>query len=402
MALAPQQHCQPSTTLRAYHLRTMRLLLCTLLHATTATSSTAAAPPAAPPAVNHSVHIIFTHHLDVGLDLLPLKTVADCAGYATQIVQRYFNVHIPRALRLAKESRARVVESPETQLPRFVYQLHSWIVLLYVDCTPWIAPVPRAPLCPKSSGTLVCPSSAAVAELERALRDGDVVHSSSPFDINAAAAGDPNFIAAMVRDISGELDRRYTRGGSTGANGTAMKVWTNIDVKGFARSAIPALRSAGIEALYVGSNGHPTWGGGRGLEPVVANANATIFRWIDPVSNTSIPVMYHLGYGGFDCTTSGCISTTPTPTTAVTLACYYRADNEGPPATLLEADAIFAAVKLQFPPSAVVRASSIGAFAREALTPTVIAALPTTRLAWGDQWITGLGTDPLRVARVRS
>lgn len=43
------------------------------------------------------VHIVFSHHLDVGLDL-PLKTVANCVGFATKIVQRYFDEFIPRAI----------------------------------------------------------------------------------------------------------------------------------------------------------------------------------------------------------------------------------------------------------------------------------------------------------------
>ena len=47
----------------------------------------------------HTVHLVFSHHLDVGLDLLPGKIVADCVGFATKIVQRYFDEHIPRAIR---------------------------------------------------------------------------------------------------------------------------------------------------------------------------------------------------------------------------------------------------------------------------------------------------------------
>ena len=49
-----------------------------------------------------TVHLVFSHHLDVGLDLLPGKIVADCVGFATKIVQRYFDEHIPRAIRYGR------------------------------------------------------------------------------------------------------------------------------------------------------------------------------------------------------------------------------------------------------------------------------------------------------------
>ena len=53
----------------------------------------------------HTVHLIYSHHLDVGLDL-PLKTTWDCVGFATKIVQRYFDSFIPRAIKIANQLRA--------------------------------------------------------------------------------------------------------------------------------------------------------------------------------------------------------------------------------------------------------------------------------------------------------
>ena len=46
------------------------------------------------PADVHTVHLVMSHHLDVGLDL-PMKLTLDCVGYATKIVQRYFDIFIP-------------------------------------------------------------------------------------------------------------------------------------------------------------------------------------------------------------------------------------------------------------------------------------------------------------------
>ena len=51
------------------------------------------------------VHLVFTHPLDVGLDLA-LKSTVDCVGFATKILQRYFDDFIPRALKLSDEARS--------------------------------------------------------------------------------------------------------------------------------------------------------------------------------------------------------------------------------------------------------------------------------------------------------
>ena len=67
-------------------------------------ASAAAGATTAPvdPASIRTVHMVFSHHLDVGLDL-PLKITADCVGFGTKIVQRYFDDFIPRALFLAEQ-----------------------------------------------------------------------------------------------------------------------------------------------------------------------------------------------------------------------------------------------------------------------------------------------------------
>lgn len=52
------------------------------------------------PAVHvKKVHVLFSHHLDVGLDI-GLKLTVDCVGFATKIIQRYFDDFIPRAIKL--------------------------------------------------------------------------------------------------------------------------------------------------------------------------------------------------------------------------------------------------------------------------------------------------------------
>eukprot|EP01046_Picozoa_sp_COSAG06_P007760 COSAG06_NODE_384_length_16504_cov_9.943005_10_plen_99_part_01 len=93
----------------------MRLLLAAALAALAALPPPAASAPLpveglalarrVPPSSVHTVHLAMSHHLDVGLDL-PNKLTADCVGFATKIVQRYFDVFIPRILRLADEAEA--------------------------------------------------------------------------------------------------------------------------------------------------------------------------------------------------------------------------------------------------------------------------------------------------------
>lgn len=83
------------------------------------------------------------------------------------------------------------------------------------------------------------------------------------------------------------------------------------------------------------------------------------------------------------------------------LASYFRSDNAGPPDTLGEIKAVVAAVRKIFP-NAKVLGSSFDKFAEEALTPSVISALPVFDLDWGDQWLTGMSTDPYRLAAYRA
>ena len=232
----------------------------------------------AEPHAVHTVHLAMSHHLDVGLDL-PMKVTSDCAGYATKIVQRYFDVFVPRILKLAKQAK-------KADVP-FAYQIHGWIGALYVDCVPWQV----KDACPNNPGVLVCPSAAAVARFDAAVRAGTIAYTASPFNIDVQAVGDPELFEDLVSDISGSLDERYHR--PPGA-----RVWSNVDVKGFARSSIPLLKNAGVEVLSIGQNGHPSKDSGghsRGVQPVVGGSNATMFRWRDPRGEKEMVVMYHDG-----------------------------------------------------------------------------------------------------------
>ena len=313
--------------------------------------------------------------------------MATQVGFATKIVQRYFDIFIPRILRLAEEQAAH----PEP----FVYQIHSWIASLYVDCVPWRVRTD----CPANPGTLRCPSPAAVARFDKAVRNGTIAYTASPFNIDAQDVGDPALFEDEVRDVAGALDVRYGR--PEGA-----RVWSNVDVKGFARASIPLLRAAGVNFLSIGQNGHPSDDGGshsRGMQPAVGGSNATMFRWRDKRSGEEVVVLYHDGYGGpvlqghgtygvDDCLLSP---------NGVALASYFRSDNAGPPESVAEVQEVIDSVQKLFPNARVVP-SSFDRFAEEALPPSVAAQLPVFDSDWGDQWLTGTSTDPRRLATYRA
>ena len=280
----------------------------------------------------------------------------------------------------------------------FAYQIHAWVGSLYVDCVPWTV----RDSCPTNPGTLVCPSAAAVARFDAAIRAGHIVYTGSPFNIDAQAVGDPALFEDLVTDIAGSLDARYHR--PAGA-----RVWSNVDVKGFARSSIPLMRKAGVEFLSIGQNGHPSndhGGHSRGMQPAVGGSNATMFRWRDPRSGQDITVLYHDGYGGpflqdpLLGNTGGADDCIVSPN-GVALASYFRSDNAGPPSSKGEVMRVMKATQKLFRNAKVVP-SSFDAFAEAALPPSVTTALPVFEQDWGDQWLTGVSTDPTRLSVYRA
>jgi hypothetical protein len=187
----------------------LSLLLLTPTLGSTATSTTTTPV--------HTVHLIFSHHLDVGLDL-PNKVDANCVGFATKIVQRYFDIFIPRAIRVAAETRQNATAAMERNAgpnqqgaaapqDRLRYSIHPWIGNLYVNCVPWSV----ADGCSAAFATIRCPSPAAVAAFDEAVTSGDLVYAHSPFNIDPEVVGSPSVFKDLVH-IAGALDDRYVRG----------------------------------------------------------------------------------------------------------------------------------------------------------------------------------------------
>jgi hypothetical protein len=237
------------------------------------------------PAVT-KVHLVFSHHLDVGLDLA-LKATEDCVGFATKILQRYFDEFIPRAIMLANEARA-------AGGPRFIYQIHPWVVAMFMDCVSYTV----QDNCPLNPGRLRCPNAAALGEFEAAVRRGDLVWHASPFNIDPGVVADPDMFEDLIRMVH-DLDRRFE------LNKTA-RVWSNVDVRGFVRSAIPRMTAMGVDFLSINTNGKPRLCRGLneksslpvcpGPQPAVGGKNATMFRWRDPISKQALTVLFHNSY----------------------------------------------------------------------------------------------------------
>ena len=86
------------------------------------------------------MHLVFSHHLDVGLNL-GINVVEFCTGFATTVIQVYFDEYIPLAMRLAAEINSELETGAGTAGTgtngRFAYTIHPWIASLYVDCVAW-------------------------------------------------------------------------------------------------------------------------------------------------------------------------------------------------------------------------------------------------------------------------
>ena len=355
----------------------------------------------------HTVHLVFSHHLDVGLNL-GVNLVEFCAGFATTIIQVYFDKYIPLAMKLATEINSEL-ESGKAGSGvadgHFAYTIHPWIASLYVDCVAWDI----KDGCELNSGQLRCPSEAQVAAFDAAVRRGDLLWADSPMNLNSGVVGEPSMFAGML-DIAGALNERY--------NITKQaRVWTNVDVPGFARSSIPQLKRGGATALNILANvgSHYPCSSCNGSVPTefVGEKTAAMFRWHDPASDEEILVLYHKAqydtpadvplidvgttYGGFTRLDNMIVA----PAGGIALASAVLADNTGPPGTTAEVQKIFELVRGVFPNATMVVGSTWDRFVED-ISPAEVATLPRYSSEWGDKWVSGMVNDPGRLATYRA
>ena len=369
-------------------------------------------PPATKPETDenvHTVHLVFSHHLDVGLNL-GVNVVEFCTGFATTVIQVYFDEFIPLIMRLAAEVNSELdaeINATAAVDGRFAYTIHPWIASLYVDCVPWKI---QDGCKLENTGQLRCPSEAQVAAFDAAVRRGDILWADSPMNLNSGVVGEPSMFAGML-DIAAALNERY------GIVKTE-RVWTNVDVPGFVRSSIPALKRGGATALNILANvgsHYPCTGNCSGAVPTefAGNKTAAMWRWHEPNTDDEILVLFHraqydtpedipvidvgTSYGGFTRLDNMIVA----PAGGVALASAVLADNTGPPATAAEVQKIFGLVRAVFPNATRIFGSTWDKFVAE-ITPAEVASLPRFSSEWGDQWVAGMVNDPGRLAKYRA
>ncbi len=198
--------------------------------------------------------------------------------------------------------------------------------------------------------------------MEQALLSGDIAWHAIPFTWQTELM-DPSLIAGGL-GFSRALDRRFQRT-TTGAKMT--------DVTGHTRAIIAPLAGHGVKLLDIGAN-----------EACTVPDVPPVFLWKDPAGRDLV-MLYHRAYGG--------IVKVPGSDLAIDVEC--RGDNSGPH-TMEEVRGIYSGLRKQFP-NAQVTAASLTDIAN-AVEP-YRERLPVVTQEIGDTWISGVSSDPLKVAR---
>jgi hypothetical protein len=251
------------------------------------------------------------------------------------VVHKYFRQYFPEAIQIAAAANS-------SGQRRYTWTTGSWLLYEYLEQA---SPDDRK-------------------RMEVAIQRNDIAWHALPFTWQTEMLG-PSMIEGSLA-ISQSLDARFGRT-TTGAKMT--------DVPGHTRGIVPPLAKHGIKFLDIGVNDAST---PAQLPP--------IFLWKDP-SGASLPVMYHLGYGG----------TTRVPGSELAIAIEVRGDNSGPH-TPKEIAEIYDRLAYSYP-KAEISAASLAEIAN-AVDPHR-ASLPVVTDEIGDTWIYGVASDPLKVARCR-
>lgn len=255
--------------------------------------------------------------------------------YAAKVREKYFSVYFPKALKTAQTLRWRGKDE------RFIWTIGAWPVYEYLL---------------EAKGT-------ALKRMEAALRRGDVTWHGLPFTVHSELM-DPELFCFGL-GMSKELDRRF------GKRTLAAKL---TDVPSHTRGIVPLLAKAGIRLLHIGVN--PT-----STPPAVPQS--FVWRHTD---GSEVIVIYQKGqYGGL----------TILPGMDEALLFCHTNDNLGPQSSD-NVRAIFHDLKMKYPGVKIV-ASTLDEYARAVLKQKP--RLPVLTAEFGDSWIYGMGTDPVKVRR---
>eukprot|EP01062_Namystynia_karyoxenos_P018197 TRINITY_DN16765_c0_g1_i1.p1 TRINITY_DN16765_c0_g1~~TRINITY_DN16765_c0_g1_i1.p1 ORF type:complete len:936 (+),score=259.95 TRINITY_DN16765_c0_g1_i1:77-2884(+) len=307
-----------------------------------------------------TVHVLFMAHFDVGYTMPSVRDLIDL--YATS----YF----PTAFNTSRALRAR--GGPE----RFRWTSHPWLI---------------EALLRNQTGNV---SPAFVAELDAAIRRGDVVWHANPMNMQSEAGERLNMEFGM--NISRGLDARYGQPHKVAAS--------QKDEPGATLGMVDLLSRSGVQLLHVGANDFST-------VPALPSSSAPYhgycnpFDWRDSASGNSLTVLYCSGYSGaFQAGVETPNMMTVIPGFDHALAYLMHVDNRGPqtPQQALEG---WAAVQRAFPNARVVLSSMDEwaaqlAAARPRLAPRALPAVSDVEP--GSTWIYGISSQPRKMRWYRA
>ncbi len=282
-------------------------------------------PPSAPvyAEVTDAI-IVCKNHLDIGFTEPAVKVVHDQINWM-------FNVAIEQARRLRDEGLS------------FCWSVGSWLV--------WEALERR--------------TGAALAELERGIREGAIAWLATPFTTHTELMDEELVEAALA--IARRLDERF------GVRTIAGKL---TDVPGHTRGLVPLLARAGVRFLHIGVNPMSP-------RPRVPD----LFRWRDAETGAETIVAYSSSYA----------ADIHRPHHQTALLFRMVGDNMEVPSPA-DVRQWFRDTRAAHP-NAAVRAGRLDDFA--ATLEPLRAALPVVESEIGDSWIHGIGSDPWKVQRFR-
>lgn len=223
---------------------------------------------------------------------------------------------------------------------QFVWTVASWLVYEYLEQA---TPAERR-------------------RMERAIRAGQINWLGLPFTTHTELMDASLFEFGL--SLAQDLDRRY------GKKTIAAKM---TDVTGHTIGMVPLMAKAGIRFLHIGVNAASA-----------VPKTPPLFDWT--LGQDSVRVMVHATYGG----------ATVLPGFRHALYFAHTNDNHGPQ-PVEEIKALFARLKTEYPGARIV-ASTLNAYAAELMK---YKRVPKYRKEIGDNWIRGVGTDPLKVAQLR-
>lgn len=201
--------------------------------------------------------------------------------------------------------------------------------------------------------------------LTDAVRRGDIAYHALPFTMHSELAGKKLFSAGL--DLAAALDRKF------GRKTLAAKM---TDVPGHTRGIIVPLAEHGVRFLQIGVNS---------ATPVPDVP--PLFRWVDS-SGHSIVVMYQKNYGEM----------LDFPEYGICAEINVMGDNLGPH-PFEQAMDVFRRLERRFPGRAIRSATLDELY--EKIRPHED-QLPVVTGEIGDTWIHGVGSDPWKVARLKS